>query len=226
MPKMKISELKSNLRKKMRAEIREWILENDLEKASKSACEKLVLLEEYQKSKIVLAYIPMKNEADCIPAVLDAMKSGKIVAVPKCVPETGEMDFYILKNDLPLESQLEQGSFGIFEPKENLRLIRFAFNDGGLSVCDGDGVLARNDGDEIFVIVPGLAFTKDGKRLGKGKGFYDRFFERIENAGVKNVFKCGFCLPCQIVEKIPCDEFDRKVDFVYSTRIKRIKRIF
>ena len=66
---------------------------------------------------------------------------------------------------------------------------------------------------KIFMIVPCLAFSNDGKRLGKGKGFYDRYFERLEKAGL-DVFRCGFCLPCQIADDIPCDEFDRKVDRV------------
>ncbi len=227
--KDEIKRQKSNLRKLMRGKIKEWVSSNNLAKNSALSCEKIISLEEYKKSDVLLAYIPMKNEADCLFAIEAALKSGKIVAVPKCGFEScgaeseksscagqragtladvetstksGTMDFYILKKDLPVESQLEKGAFGIFEPVSSLEKFSLDFESK-------KSLLAL----KIFMIVPCLAFSSDGKRLGKGKGFYDRYFERLEKAGL-DVFRCGFCLPCQIADDIPCDEFDRKVDCV------------
>ncbi len=225
--KNEVKNQKSNLRKLMRGKIKEWISSNNLSKTSALACEKIISLEEYKKSDVLLAYVPMKNEADCFFAIEAALKSGKTVAVPKCVfesfgtesadfsclkagakaceengAETGTMDFYVLKKDLPVEKQLEKGSFGILEPVSSLEKFSFDFESK-------KSLLAL----KIFMIVPCLAFSNDGKRLGKGKGFYDRYFERLEKAGL-DVFRCGFCLPCQIADDIPCDEFDRKVDRV------------
>lgn len=210
---MEISEKKSKLRKEIRTKIREWIALNDLESVSKSLCDKILSLDEYRKADVVLAYIPMKNEADCVPAVLDALGKGKAAAVPKCFPESSGMDFYVLKNELPLESQLESGSYGIKEPRNFLERIDF---DEPADYEDKNSVktkkISRNA--RIFVIVPGLAFSKDGKRLGKGKGFYDRFFEKLGKNGYKNIFLCGLCFPCQISSDVPCGEFDREVDLV------------
>lgn len=208
--KIEIKEQKSNLRKLMRGKIKEWISSNNLEKTSLLACEKIISMDEYKKADILLAYIPMKNEADCFFAIEAALKSGKIVAVPKCDFELdktepcGAMDFYILKKSVPVEAQLEKGSFGIFEPVPSLE--KFSLD---LSAVSKKSLLAL----KIFMIVPCLAFSDDGKRLGKGRGYYDRYFERLENAGL-DVFRCGFCLPCQITGDIPCGEFDRKVDRV------------
>lgn len=210
---MEISEKKSKLRKEIRTKIRDWISLNDLESVSKSLCDKILSLDEYKNSDVVLAYIPMKNEAGCVPAVLDALGKGKVAAVPKCFPETSGMDFYVLKNELPLESQLECGSYGIREPRNFLERIDFDnsadYEDKNPGKTKKIPMNAR-----IFVIVPGLAFSKDGKRLGKGKGFYDRFFEKLEKNGYKNIFLCGLCLPCQISSDVPCGEFDREVDLV------------
>lgn len=227
--KNEIKNQKSNLRKIMRGKIKEWISSNNLAKTSALACEKIISLEEYKKSDVLLAYVPMKNEADCFFAIEAALKSGKTVAVPKCGFEscgaesaefdgtkadvglkaceeigagTGMMDFYVLKKDLPVEKQLEKGAFGILEPVSSLEKFSIDFESK-------KSLLAL----KIFMIVPCLAFSGDGKRLGKGKGFYDRYFERLEKARL-DVFRCGFCLPCQIADDIPCDEFDRKVDRV------------
>ena len=229
--KNEIKNQKSSLRKLMRGKIKEWISSNNLAKTSTLACEKIISLEEYKKSDVLLAYVPMKNEADCFFAIEAALKSGKTVAVPKCgfescgaessessclkagtksceendtkaKAEICTMDFYVLKKDLPVEKQLEKGAFGILEPVSSLEKFSFDFESK-------KSLLAL----KIFMIVPCLAFSNDGKRLGKGKGFYDRYFERLEKAGL-DVFRCGFCLPCQIADDIPCDEFDRKVDRV------------
>ena len=64
-----------------------------------------------------------------------------------------------------------------------------------------------------FMIVPGVAFTKSGKRLGHGKGFYDIYIEEMQKAGARS-FLCGVCLPCQIVQEIPTDKHDVRMDCV------------
>lgn len=192
-----ISRQKSDLRSSMRSLIKGWTAQNDLGSASEKACSKIISLSQYKSSEIVLAYIPLKNEADCFFVIEDALSKGKTVAVPKCLPEETKMDFYILRTDMPLKSQLKSGSYGILEPKEDLlkKLELFPVSN-------------------IFAVLPGLAFSKSGKRLGKGKGFYDRFFGSLMQRGFKKLFLCGLCLPCMIKDDIPCDDFDIKADYV------------
>ena len=151
-----------------------------------------------------------------------------------------EMDFYFLENR-PLEEQLETGTYGIREPKAGLEKFgdfkgqrplgeRVATNEVGAKGESGSGTVFTETRSKpvsqvlplagrslspspLFMLVPGVAFTKDGKRLGHGKGFYDIYIEEMKNAGMKP-FLYGVCLPCQIVEDLPTDEHDVPMDKV------------
>jgi 5-formyltetrahydrofolate cyclo-ligase len=61
-----------------------------------------------------------------------------------------------------------------------------------------------------FVLVPGLAFSSDGHRLGRGGGFYDRLLKRR----AKNAFKMGVCFEFQLRKVIPHEQHDALVDVV------------
>ena len=61
-----------------------------------------------------------------------------------------------------------------------------------------------------IAIIPGLAFTQDGKRLGRGKGYYDRLL-----AQMPSVYKMGLCFPFQLVQDIPMNENDILMDEVF-----------
>lgn len=58
-----------------------------------------------------------------------------------------------------------------------------------------------------LVAVPGVAFDRRGNRLGRGKGYYDRLLSRIPSA-----YKIGICFPFQIVEEVPVEAFDIRMD--------------
>lgn len=201
----KKKELRSYLRKK----IREFLSVHDRKAESLAICAKVLALEEYKKAGTVLAYIPLKNEADCLPVIENACLQGKTVAVPKVAGKDGHMDFFILKNDVPFSEQLESGAFGILEPKKDLELFDINFP------VPAD--ISASGSEDIFMILPGLGFTRDGKRLGKGGGFYDRYLERLMQAGLK-AFKCGFCFDCQIVEDLPEDIYDKGADLVLCSQ--------
>ncbi len=62
---------------------------------------------------------------------------------------------------------------------------------------------------EAVIIVPGIAFDKEGHRLGRGKGYYDKYLSLLD----KN-YKIGICFPWQITENIPLDSHDMCVDEV------------
>ncbi len=103
------------------------------------------------------------------------------------------------------------------------RLLLPRVHAGEIEVCDADGpmVTSRIGVDEPqgpalsydvvdFVIVPGLAFTLDGHRLGYGGGFYDRFLPRVD---VPNV---GVCFAEQLVDALPTEPHDVRVQRVIS----------
>jgi 5-formyltetrahydrofolate cyclo-ligase len=61
-----------------------------------------------------------------------------------------------------------------------------------------------------LVLTPGLAFDKRGNRLGRGGGFYDRFFAELDSAGLAYT-ALGLCLECQLAEAVPVEEHDKGV---------------
>ena len=86
--------------------------------------------------------------------------------------------------------QLAPGRWGIWEPTDEAPLL---------------SDYSRLD----LVVVPGVAFSSDGKRLGRGKSFYDRFLPLVPRAAF-----VGVCYPCQVVEQIPADPWDIGMDIV------------
>lgn len=62
-----------------------------------------------------------------------------------------------------------------------------------------------------FIAVPGVAFDRHGNRLGRGKGYYDRLLPHIPSA-----YKAGICFPFQIVEEVPADRFDIRMDEIIT----------
>lgn len=61
------------------------------------------------------------------------------------------------------------------------------------------------------IIVPGVAFDRQGNRMGHGRGYYDRFFRHVPNA-----LKIGICFPFQLVPTVPADVFDVRMDYIIA----------
>lgn len=99
-------------------------------------------------------------------------------------------DDLILRQYLGIESMKAGEQFGILEP------VGKEFND-----------LEKID----LMIIPGVAFDKEKNRLGRGRGFYDRLLKTV------NATKIGVCFDFQVVEQVPTEDFDVKMDVVIST---------
>ena len=110
----------------------------------------LMTLSVYQKASCVLSYVSFGTEADTLRILDRVLADGKALYVPKCVPNTNCMVFYRIS----ALRDLSPGAYGILEPKE-----AEAYQDEANAPC----------------LVPGLAFSADGARLGYGKGYYDTF---------------------------------------------------
>jgi 5-formyltetrahydrofolate cyclo-ligase len=136
----------------------------------------------YQEAKTIYGYLPYNQEVRTVPMLQRALAEGKRVAVPKCYGD--EMRF-IYMDDL---SKVESGYCGIPEPIE-------------------DGPIA--DDTTALVLMPGLAFTKAGDRMGYGGGFYDKFL-----ASEPEHPTLALCYEFQMVEDIPTEEYDIPVDCV------------
>ena len=172
-------------KKELRRQIREQkraMTENEIVAASQRLGELFLNCRQYQEAKTIYGYLPYNQEVRTVPMLEQAMKDGKRVAVPKCYGE--EMRF-IYMDDL---SKVEKGYANIPEP-----------------IAD-DPVA---DDKTALVLMPGMAFTKDGKRMGYGGGFYDKFL-----AAEPDHPTVALCYAFQMVEDLPTEDYDIPVDCV------------
>lgn len=154
------------IRKKERTRIRTASLQTmkDLpealrEKENAAIQKKLKTLAEFKKAKRVFCYLSVKAEVDTLAIVRDLLKKGVEVLVPYCKTETFELGVGRLTD---IRTDLKPGAYGVPEPKAEQR----------------DPALESEIAD--LYLVPGLAFDNDLTRLGRGKGYFDRFLKDIK----------------------------------------------
>ncbi len=156
--------------------------EEDRNRKSKFILNKLLRNKAFRKAKIVMFYIAFGGEVNTAEMIREAQKIGKVICVPMCSKDKEIMQPAILEN----HAKLKLGPYGVREPAtENL--------------------LKPEDLD--LVIVPGLAFDKKGNRLGRGKGYYDRFLSRLSN----KTHSIGMAFDFQILPLVPTTRHDVSV---------------
>ncbi|MBO4905586.1 MAG: 5-formyltetrahydrofolate cyclo-ligase [Bacteroidaceae bacterium] len=141
----------------------------------------------WQQSRNILLYSALPDEVDTKILLLAACREGKNVWLPVVVGDN------LILRSYQSTTPMHKGAFGIAEPQgEQLT---------DLTVID-------------LAIIPGMAFTSDGVRLGRGKGYYDRLLPRLTKAT-----HIGLCFPFQLVDNIPSESHDQLMDdVIFSTR--------
>ncbi|MEO6053491.1 MAG: 5-formyltetrahydrofolate cyclo-ligase, partial [Chthoniobacterales bacterium] len=140
-------------------------------------------------------------------SALPQWRTAKVIALfhplptePDCLPSDFSSATYcfpqVLENGLRFHSVdsvefLVVGKWGIHSPNEALHPV---IDPANISL----------------VLVPGLAFDESGGRMGRGKAFYDHTLGTI----LKNAYKIGVCFACQMVDQVPAEPHDIKVDRV------------
>ena len=176
--------MKSDLRKKYK-QLRKSI-QNKTE-LDRLICINFLQSDLYKKADAVLCYSSLPDEISTDLIINQALVDGKILALPVCTDNKGNMKFYIINSP----SQLIAGSFSVMEPDTEC-CKPFSFSS--FPVC----------------VVPALCFDKKGYRIGYGKGYYDKFLKKFTSVSV------GLCYNTFIEDALPCDEFDEKVDFIIT----------
>lgn len=172
-------------KQELRAHIRQLkraMTEEEIQAASQRLGVLFAASEAYRQAKTIYGYLPYNQEVRTTQMLQKALEDGKRIAVPKCYGD--EMRFIYL-DDLSL---VEKGYCGIPEPI-------------------ADGPIA--DDPTALVLMPGLAFTKDGARMGYGGGFYDKFL-----AAEPNHPTLALCYVFQMVEHLDTEAHDIPVDTV------------
>ena len=157
--------------------------------ASKEACVLLERQPAWRRAKSVLIYAPIAGELDIWPLLATALLSRKLVALPKYLAATRNYAAFEIKHP---EADIELGKFGIREPGQSC--IEVKLNDLDL------------------VLVPGLAFDLHGRRLGRGKGYYDRFLKAVRGT------TCGVAFEEQIVREVPVEPHDVHLNCILTPK--------
>ncbi len=153
-----------------------------LEIASKKIQKRLKKIYAFKNAKKIGAYYPIGSEIRTQDIIQELLSGAKEVYLPKVTGD--KMEFRKITD----YSSLEKGSFDIMEPKDE------CVQDNKLDV----------------ILVPTVAITPNGVRLGYGHGFYDRFLSENETTTV------SLTLEKQIVKSIPRDEHDKNIDWIVS----------
>ncbi len=172
-------------KKQLRRIIREQkaaLCEEFIRDASRLLAQKLFATDYYQNAKTVYGYLSYNQEVRTVPILERALQDGKRVAVPKVYGDT--MRFIYLE-DL---TAVADSAMHIPEPI-------------------ADEPVAEDE--TALVLMPGVAFDKEGNRMGYGGGYYDKFLAEEPNHPT-----VALCYGFQMVEKIPTEKYDIPVDCV------------
>ena len=180
---------KKQIRKELLRKLNSQAREKALKKSS-IIKEKLFSLPEFKKSKFVMLYASKSNEVNTKTIIDEALKMGKRVVLPRCTSQKG----IVPKEIRNTHTDLEKGIYGIRQPRECQRSLQ-----------------PRKIN---LIVVPGVAFDKQNRRLGRGKGYYDRFLKKLP----RNKISIGLAFDFQIVENLPEDSHDIPVSKVITDR--------
>lgn len=145
-------------------------------------------LNEYSPAKTLLVYVSTPIEVDTKLIIENAWADGKKVAVPRCIPDTRDMEFHFISSF----DELSPGSFSVLEPDPSLPIV--------------------TDFTDCLMIVPGMQFDMNGYRLGYGKGYYDRYMVRF------NGRSAGICYSNELRPYMHHGRYDRSVDIIVTDK--------
>lgn len=175
-------------RRKIKSEMRALIsqkrrilTEEEVNRLSQDILRQVEELPEWRSAKTVLVYYPVQGEVNTRP-LLEAWKDTKTMLLPVAHRRTMEMRQYVGRKDL------KKGRFGIPEPQT-----------------------PAYTGSVDLIIVPGVAFDRQRRRLGRGGGYYDRFLKQY-----KHIPHVAVAYDFQIVKEVPVTWFDRRVTCIVT----------
>lgn len=177
---------KQSLRKQIRAQM-QLMPDDYFHQAGQEICRRVAESEAYRQAKVIFCFVSHGKEPNTYPLLEQALADGKTLCVPLCKAE-GEMDAKMIHS----LNELQPGTYGIPEPGENAETLLPSQID--------------------LAIIPCLAATKSGKRLGKGGGYYDRF---LANFTGKALLLC----PKKLIQcDIPTEAHDIPLPWVITEK--------
>jgi 5-formyltetrahydrofolate cyclo-ligase len=186
---------KKVFRERLRADsFNEGLLGLNAALGGERACEQLLTLGAWKQADAIFSFVSVSGELGTKALNQAVWERGKVLALPRIGP-SGRMEFYRLDDHQSLESQLKPNQWKILEPDAKPSML----------------ARARDFSHPLF-IVPGLAFSSGGERLGRGGGFYDRYLANEELPPM-----CvGWCFDEQILDYVPQESQDMRMNFLVT----------
>jgi len=185
---------KTALRRQIKAMLRQLAPEMLREK-SERVTQRLMSSSAWRSADAILGFCSLPDEVDTATLLAAALQAGKTVTIPRIVAD--DLEFHLLPE---INAPYVINAFGIREPAPDWPIFT------------PDAQIDRR----MLILTPGLAFDCRCYRLGRGKGFYDRFLYRLgTNSGIQ-AMTAGICFAEQLVERVPVSEHDLPVDMVVT----------
>ncbi|MBM3472447.1 MAG: 5-formyltetrahydrofolate cyclo-ligase [Armatimonadetes bacterium] len=164
---------------------------------SAAICRRVLESPEFRRARVVLLFASFGSEVDTGDLLEASLRMGKRLALPRVDPETRRLELREVRSP---NADLTPGTWGIPEP-----------------IPERCPEVALHDID--FVLVPGVAFDRELRRLGYGGGYYDRVLAAVAGRAPA----IAICFAAQVVAEVPADEHDMRVR-VLITETERIDR--
>jgi 5-formyltetrahydrofolate cyclo-ligase len=184
--------IKRRLRKQLRKTVKQ-LSEQQTHLQSIRACELLCQTEQFQQARVIMLFLAITKEIETQSAIQQALGRGKLVAVPKVIYKDHQL---VPVRLLSLDCEMETDRYGLRHP--------LGTEEMDVAIID-------------LVVAPGLGFDIRGNRLGRGGGYYDRFFTLDGFRAVK----CGLSFEEQLVDEIPMFEHDISLDMLVTDKTVR-----
>lgn len=141
------------------------------------------------KSGVIASFLPIQSEINTEPLMKALQDAGHPLVLPCLKRAQHPLEFRSYR----VGDRLKSGPYNTKEPLKTASIV-----------------------EPDIVLLPMLAFSRDGYRLGYGGGFYDRTLQKLR--AKKKIFACGLAYAAQEVPRVPMDQYDQKLDGVLTER--------
>lgn len=202
---LSIADLKKELRATLRSMLN--VLTHDRKRIADSSFRNFCSLSEFRHATTIGIYIDFKTEIPTTPFIPNLFENQELnvqtVATPYCVGN--EMHFHRLcvpsidstTGKITFFDLAPSQSYGILEPT-------LEYQNNPTYYVEPSSI--------DFMIIPGLGFDRQGGRLGRGAGYYDRYLPLLR----RDATLAGYCYDEQLVDMIPTERFDKPVDVIVT----------
>jgi 5-formyltetrahydrofolate cyclo-ligase len=188
---------KQELRRALRKQLTD-VPDGVFQEEGKRAAEFMASYRPWQDAGSVLLFLSAPGEIETAYLLDLAFRQGKKVFLPRVEGEIAR--FFRIGS---AEGPWQTGAFGIREPLIEDPALAEEFPPRSGATAGGGMVL----------VAPGMAFDRQGNRMGHGKGYYDRFFARLDSLGIP-YSAVAFCLEQQILPQVPTESWDKRMDAI------------